>query len=546
MKKLFHYVIAFCFLSSCVSTRIDNLLNDIETYICESPDSALVILDSIDRSLLKTKQSVAHHALLHVMALDKNFIDVSDDSLSQAALNYYNHHGDKKYKARSLYYLGLSYYYSKEYDKAILEFTKAEEIAQKCDSLYWGMIKVAQADTYIKTFNEEEEYRCLNMAYDIYQSIGEEYYLEIAKLRLARSLANQKQFSKSDSLLNDLIYSDQVDHRVLSSALIDFAYTNVIRSDRNINLAISTYENVINNYDASFMSTKDYWALAYAYSLNQDYKKSSSIVEVMSSIDTSATASYWKYLMSKHNHDIDNALRHLEETVTGNDENISVVLRQSLSLKQRDYYAAQSELRLFKIKFRTFLFIGLLIFCLMILGYILIFFARYKKRQFEEKQRYIEYVAEITRQLDEIKNHDSESLKSKYINLYKSTFEILRVLCDQYLMSENRVDAEKLVYRKVVSLVNEIRNDKEHSIKLEAMLDCDLNGIMTNLRNELPRLKEIDYTIFAYWIIGFDSTTISRLLDTTINIVYIRKSRIKQQINKKCPEHMEQFLEMIS
>ena len=202
MKKLFHYVIAFCFLSSCVSTRIDNLLNDIETYICESPDSALVILDSIDRSLLKTKQSVAHHALLHAMALDKNFIDVSDDSLSQAALNYYNHHGDKKYKARSLYYLGLSYYYSKE-------------IAQKCDSLYWGMIKVAQADTYIKTFNEEEEYRCLNMAYDIYQSIGEEYYLEIAKLRLARSLANQKQFSKSDSLLNDLIYSDQEKHATI-------------------------------------------------------------------------------------------------------------------------------------------------------------------------------------------------------------------------------------------------------------------------------------------------------------------------------------------
>ena len=54
------------------------------------------------------------------MALDKNYIDVSDDSLALTALDYYDSRGDRKYKARSLYYLGLSYYYSQEYDKAII------------------------------------------------------------------------------------------------------------------------------------------------------------------------------------------------------------------------------------------------------------------------------------------------------------------------------------------------------------------------------------------------------------------------------------------
>ena len=78
------------------------------------------------------------------------------------------------------------------------------------------------------------------------------------------------------------------------------------------------------------------------------------------------------------------------------------------------------------------------------------------------------------------------------------------------------------------------------------MLDNDLDGIMSKIRQELPRLKEIDYAIFSYWIIGFDVTTISRLLDTNLNIIYIRKTRIKQQIKETRPEHMEQFLEMIS
>ena len=53
------------------------------------------------------------------------------------------------------------------------------------------------------------------------------------------------------------------------------------------------------------------------------------------------------------------------------------------------------------------------------------------------------------------------------------------------------------MYRKVVSLVNETRNDQEHRIRFESMLDSDLDGIMTNIRTELPKLKEIDYAIFS-------------------------------------------------
>ena len=135
---------------------------------------------------------------------------------------------------------------------------------------------------------------------------------------------------------------------------------------------------------------------------------------------------------------------------------------------------------------------------------------------------------------------------NKYIELYNSKFEVLRSLSDQYLQTENRIDAEKIIYKKVVSLVDEIRNDAEHRAGFEAVLDNDLDGIMTNFRKEMPKLKEIDYSIFSYWIAGFDVTTISRLLDTSLNIVYIRKTRIKQHIKDQAPEHMDQFLEMIT
>jgi tetratricopeptide (TPR) repeat protein len=156
----------------------------------ERPDSALAVLESIDRVDLNTARTKAHHALLHAMALDKNFIDVSDDSIAQVAVDYFSKHGPQKYHARSLYYLGLAYYYQKDYNKAIIEFTRAEEVAEGCDSLYLSLILTSEADAYSRNFSHVEELNSLRRAYMIDQNLNSEYYINVTKLRLVQSLYN--------------------------------------------------------------------------------------------------------------------------------------------------------------------------------------------------------------------------------------------------------------------------------------------------------------------------------------------------------------------
>lgn len=124
MRRLFLnaclWILGFLILLSCSTFDVRNRLNDIESYIMDRPDSALAVLDTMDRSLLTTERLRAHHALLHAMALDKNYIDVTDDSIARIAVDYYSRKGPKKYEARALYYLGNTYYYASEYGKAIL------------------------------------------------------------------------------------------------------------------------------------------------------------------------------------------------------------------------------------------------------------------------------------------------------------------------------------------------------------------------------------------------------------------------------------------
>lgn len=545
MKRLFVFILSSLYLVSCTAHYVENILNDVETYISERPDSALAVLDSIDRDLLTTRKHRSHHALLHVMALDKNFVDVSDDSLALEALNYYDSHGDKRYKARSLYYLGLSYYYSGQYDKAILEFTKAEEVAQKHDSLYLGMTKIAQADTYAMTYNDVEEYNNTQEAYDIFSKSPYEYYKQVSKVRLAVILIDVGSISEADALLEELINSVSTYKIVKQRALSASAYIRAVFK-KDYNSSVEIYERMYKEYNEYAFGIRDYWVWAYSLHNIGRSEESSEIVSQLQETDTSIVSSYWMYILSKDKLDYKSALYHLEKTSDKSETEVASALKQELSLKQRDYYSAQSELASYRMRYRTWILIGFIIFSLLILGYVIIFFLRRVRMQQQERERYMEYVAEITRQLAEVRKEGNGSLKRKYLDLYKSKFEVLRTLSDQYLQTEDRVDAEKIMYRKVVSLVNEIRNDQEHRIRFESMLDSDLDGIMTNIRTELPKLKEIDYAIFSYWIIGFDVTTISRLLDTSLNIVYIRKTRIKQHIREKSPEHMDQFLEMIS
>ena len=150
-------------MASCTSYQVNRQLKDIESYIQDRPDSALTVLEDIDRTTLRSKRNKAHHALLHAMALDKNYINVTEDSLARTALEYFDRRGSMKYKARALYYLGLSKYYDQKYSDAIIFFTQSEDVSRESlDSLYLAFSLVGQADVYNQIYNDSEEIDCLN------------------------------------------------------------------------------------------------------------------------------------------------------------------------------------------------------------------------------------------------------------------------------------------------------------------------------------------------------------------------------------------------
>ena len=544
MNRLFSIGMIILCAISCTAIESNKTLTDVESYIMERPDSALSVLESMNREDLVINKNKAHHALLHAMALDKNYIDVTDDSIAMVAVDYYQKRGSAKNRVKSLYYLGVSYYNAEDYDKAILTFSRAKDLAIAHDSLYLGMIYSAMSYTYNCNYNSSQELYYAKYASDIFSSINADQYSRASKYRLAVAYHNSDYYEKAieeyDSLLTD---SSDVDIFTLQS-IIGKAHSMIEIDSIDYHIVDSLFRVARYEYNVDF-EEKDYWAWAYSlYRIGRNLE-AAELIEMLD-VSDEFVANFWRVRIAAYLKDYESVYKFNNLILQGQNTIVEDLLEESLAMYQSDYYHTQLELAEYKVRTRTIELIAVVFFVMLVSVILCISINRYIRKQKTEKDKLFEYVEEIKRQLDESEKNDYSELKKKFISLYKTRFETIGTLCDQYIQASGRIDIEAVMFKKVETLINDVKNDSVNRAAFETMLDKDLNMIMTRIRTEMPKMKELDYAIFSYLIVGFDATTISRLLDMTVNNVYAHKRRIRVRIEEKRPEHADQFLEMLA
>lgn len=136
MKRYIIILIVLLSLASCTEySEHWNTLAQVESYIEERPDSALVVLQDINNEELANDEEQAKHALLLSMALDKNYIDKTDFEVLQPAIDYYEDNGTATDKLRTYFYQGRIYQNAGN-DAAALEcFVKAISEGEESDDI---------------------------------------------------------------------------------------------------------------------------------------------------------------------------------------------------------------------------------------------------------------------------------------------------------------------------------------------------------------------------------------------------------------------------
>jgi tetratricopeptide (TPR) repeat protein len=146
--------------------------NTIEGLMNERPDSALTLLQAIDPKPL-SRGDRAHHALLLSQALDKNYIDLTNDSIITVAVDYYKAYGPQEKLGMALFYLSRVRENAGAIEEAIQYSIEAQQsLAHSNDYNMRALIYGNRADLYKLQYRFDEAIELDRQAIDLYRKSG--------------------------------------------------------------------------------------------------------------------------------------------------------------------------------------------------------------------------------------------------------------------------------------------------------------------------------------------------------------------------------------
>ena len=138
MKHILCFIWVIFFLCCAISCNKDNTVSNFlikaETFMNESPDSSLIILQQIENPTNLSDRQYALWCLLYTQAKDKNFETHTSDSLISIAINYFEQGKDKHNLMKSYYYAAVTWDDIGDSPRAQDFYLKALDLAKETDN----------------------------------------------------------------------------------------------------------------------------------------------------------------------------------------------------------------------------------------------------------------------------------------------------------------------------------------------------------------------------------------------------------------------------
>ena len=236
-------------LASCNShSHHWEAISQVESYIEERPDSALVVLEQIVPSELSSKEEKAKYSLLYSMALDKNFVDKTDFEVLQPAIDYYEDNGSATDKLRTYYYQGRIYQNMGNDPLAMKSFVNAISKGGTSNDLQTlAKVYYAQSKIYYSLYEWDNAMEYIQKAATLYKDSGLYHYYTDCLILIINGYTIKEDYDSASSYIEQC---KQISEKMSVGSLSQFYsvyLTYLIRcgSEYEINYIINEYINTI-------------------------------------------------------------------------------------------------------------------------------------------------------------------------------------------------------------------------------------------------------------------------------------------------------------
>lgn len=547
MKRFAIFILAILGLVSCDHhSEHWKTLNEMETIISERPDSALTVLRSIDRDELSGDEERARYALLLSMALDKNYIDVTNISLISEAKEYYADSDNARYKFLSLYYYGRVLFNRGEYTDAIVTYTQAESLLEEVDDDYLAGLLYTQFGELYRIFYDYN--RCLasfEAACDHYSLAGLEYHRAHALHDIGMAYGNLDEFEKAISYFNialeQAVELEDADLEMICYQNLVMLYDIIYEYEK----CGEVVDVLTHKFDEELYSPKCLGSLASYYAQSNDDRRAEEYLQrawertanVGDSIDMSFKTANTMKLMGRN----DESMHYFERGIQLQNRELHRALQQPVVSAQKDYFQDQAEFNAYRLEKNRQIYITISIIIVLIMV-VVAMYIRYKiAAKNSEINRYMEAMQDLEQSLF-TKDMAADNMTEQINHLFESQFSLIDKLSNTYYETHGTKRDKEAIYTQVRSEIEKLQTNKRYIQQLEDIVNKHKGDVMRVLRESMPEFSEMDYRLLCFLYAGFSAKAISVFTGDSIGNIYMRKSRLKAKISQSNTKNRDVIL----
>ena len=519
---------ALVLLAACAGTEIKTSLDNAKCLMEVSPAEALDTLESIDREALTTRKLRARHALLYSMALDKNYIDLKNDSIIAPAVEYYSRHGDADIRFRTHYYHARIFENAGDYDNALLAVSKAEALdTAKVDADVLCMLYAMKGSIYDIAWRPHD-------AIESYE-LARRYALEAHKFRhyAYYTLYCAMEYRQaSDSILFEKCLSEVQDYQEYFTLTERHIYQSIMLNrmidlEKDSNEVLGFVENYLIEYP---QSEKINWKnIARAYQYLNMHEKALEVLKLYTDYnDVSLDPGYYAILSEilAELKDYDEALKAHEKYAYINDaEDIKLHQSDLKLVEQRHSHEIQEISQKYKFLYLTIIFLSILFVSLF---YIIKWYKAYSKNKSEYDSLTKEY--DELRRLEAKLNDAYRYLSEQMDRRGESSKDLMTIL--GYRIKSLSAFLKRPIpdaLSKIPSQIEDIKKNKNYIVDSVGLLYAiNYPDFVSVLQNHGLTSSEIGFC--CLYIMGLNMPEVGEIIGK-VSSIYNINSTIRKKLN---------------
>ena len=445
-------LIAVSLLFSCSNIKNNETaltLQKAEAFMNDRPDSALTLLQTIDKETLTSKELRARHALLISQAFDKNYIDLQSDSIIAPAVKFFEKSGDHEALFKAYYYNARVLSNAGRYTEAMQIYLKAEEMSGKVKDLFAvGLLHSQIGGLNSMYFNYPKAIEYYQKAQEYYRRAGKDTHMHVCDLNLAQAYYENGQKEKGIALYMDCLeWAHSIGYEAIFESCLDQIFLYSMSEDNNgiIDECIDKYS--ITSFHPSSMISL---GLAYKYASDGDYQKYETYIrkawrEAENEQD-STCIKFTEYKVLRSKGDLEKAIVKLEWMAHHEDSLVRAILKKPLLQANVSHLDELNSENKETIENQKLTLKVIILSCMVALlgAAFIIFLIRSKlKSRTEEKERYADMYESTLAERDTLSEMlEANSMSEETRKIISQRLEVLNSIITSYI-SERNADIKK-------------------------------------------------------------------------------------------------------